>query len=296
MIDLEGDSGTTGGKPERSDMATKVKLGLIVGVSEDVEGELAKVADLGLDTCQLSSWLPETLSEALARRVVAACAATGVEVSSYWAGHTGPAVWNFLEGPSTIGLVPLPTRAARLAELKAGSDFAAKIEAPSVTTHVGFIDEDPNSSGYESLVATLRDLAEHCRRNGQLFCFETGQETPVTLLRTIEDIGTDNLGINLDPANLILYGKANPVDSLDVFGRYVCGVHAKDGLYPTNGRELGTEVPLGEGKVDFAELIRKLRSIGYKEPLTIEREISGEQQIRDIKHAIQYLRGLTIEA
>ena len=64
--------------------------------------------------------------------------------------------------------------------------------------------------------------------------------------------------MNLDTANLILYGKANPVDALDVFGRYVRGVHAKDGLYPTNGSELGREVPIGEGKVDFPILISKL--------------------------------------
>ena len=120
------------------------------------------------------------------------------------------------------------------------------------------------------------------KANGQYFLFETGQETPVTLLRTIEDIGTDNLGINLDPANLILYGKANPVDALDVFGKYVRDVHAKDGLYPTDGKHLGRETPLGEGKVDFPRLIAKLREVGYDGSLTIEREISGEQQLKDI--------------
>ena len=125
-------------------------------------------------------------------------------------------------------------------------------------------------------------MANYVKANGQYFLFETGQETPVTLLRTIEDIGTDNLGINLDPANLILYGKANPVDALDVFGKYVRDVHAKDGLYPTDGKHLGRETPLGEGKVDFPRLIAKLREVGYDGSLTIEREISGEQQLKDI--------------
>ena len=124
------------------------------------------------------------------------------------------------------------------------------------------------------------------------FWFETGQETPITLLRTIHDIGTDNLGINLDPANLLMYGKANPVDALDVFGQYVRGVHAKDGEYPTNGRQLGVEKPLGEGRVNFPALLTKLKALGFSGALTIEREISGPQQIADIQKAKQMLTAL----
>lgn len=273
-------------------MSDKLNLGLIFELTENVHAEFEKVAGLGLETCQLCSSAPDTLNRKLADKVRAASQATGVTVSTYWAGHTGKTVWNFLEGPATIGLVPVETRAERLAQLKQGSDFAAMIEAPSVTTHVGFIDENPNSAEYGRLVEVLRELAEHCRAHGQLFCFETGQETPVTLLRTIEDVGTGNLGINLDPANLILYGKANPIDALDVFGQHVYGVHAKDGLYPTNGRELGKEVALGQGKVNFPVLIPKLKSMGYRNPVTIEREISGDQQIADIKIAIDLLKTL----
>jgi sugar phosphate isomerase/epimerase len=166
--------------------------------------------------------------------------------------------------------------------LMRGSDFAKKIGVQDLATHVGFIPENPNDPEYKSLIAALRYLAAYCQTNGQYFNFETGQETPVTLLRTIEDIGMPNLGINLDPANLILYGKGNPVDALDVFGGYVRGVHAKDGLYPTTGRLLGQEVPLGQGKVNVPALIACLKAIGYDGPLTIEREISGEQQTADI--------------
>ena len=128
------------------------------------------------------------------------------------------------------------------------------------------------------------------------FRFETGQETPITLLRTIHDIGTDNLGINLDPANLLMYGKANPVDALDVFGQYVRGVHAKDGEYPTNGRQLGVEKPLGEGRVNFPALLAKLKTLGFCGALTIEREISGPQQIADIQKAKAMLAALLQDA
>ena len=130
------------------------------------------------------------------------------------------------------------------------------------------------------------------KRQGQNLLFETGQETPVTMLRCFEDVGTGNLYVNLDPANLILYGKSNPVDALCVFGGYVRGVHAKDGLYPVNGRELGTEVKIGTGRVDFPALVRSLSELGYEGSLTIEREIEGEEQIRDILEAKEYLSGL----
>jgi sugar phosphate isomerase/epimerase len=135
-------------------------------------------------------------------------------------------------------------------------------------------------------------VVSHCQANGQLFLYETGQETPVTLLRAIQDVGLDNQGVNLDTANLILYGKGNPVDALDVIGNHVRGIHAKDGFYPTDPRHLGKEVPIGQGKADFPRVIKRLKELGYRGPITIEREISGPQQIEDIRKAKVYLEKL----
>ena len=148
---------------------------------------------------------------------------------------------------------------------------------------------DPAWSG---VVAAVKVIALHYQKNGQNLLFETGQETPVVLLRLFEEIGTGNLFVNLDPANLILYGKANPVDAMDVIGDYVRGVHAKDGFYPTNGKELGHEVKVGEGKANFPELLKQLKAHGYDGSLTIEREISGEQQTIDILETQKYLNNL----
>jgi sugar phosphate isomerase/epimerase len=228
----------------------------------------------------------------MADRVIAASERYGVEVTTIWAGGPGPAVWNFIEGPATIGLVPPQYRPERVAALKAGAEFAERVGVGTVTTHVGFIPENPGNPLYPGLLDALREVVDHCAARGLTFCFETGQETPTTLLRVIEDLGGEHLGINLDPANLLMYGKANPVDALDVFGRYVVGVHAKDGEYPTNGRELGVEKPLGEGRVHFDQLVPKLKALGYTGALTIEREISGPQQIADIQAAIALLETL----
>ena len=138
----------------------------------------------------------------------------------------------------------------------------------------------------------LGEIAESCRQLGLGFWFETGQETPVTLLRTIEDLALPNLGINLDTANIILYGKGNPLDSLDVFGKYVRNLHVKDGVYPVDGHKLGHEVAIGKGKVDFKKIIPKLHELGFKGELVIEREISGEQQAKDIMASLKYIGGL----
>jgi sugar phosphate isomerase/epimerase len=88
----------------------------------------------------------------------------------------------------------------------------------------------------------------------------------------------DNVGINMDTANLILYGKANSADAITVFGNYVMDTHIKDGFYPTEGKNLGKEVKVGEGLANIPEVVKRLRAVGYTGNYIIEREISGEQQ------------------
>jgi len=270
----------------------KLKLGLIVSLREDPKQEIEKVRKLGFPTCQVSCWNTNLYNEKVAQNLREAAEDNQVEITTVWAGLPGRYVWNFVDGPATIGLVPVRTREERLRALRMASDFAQKVGVESITTHVGFIPENPTDSVYISLIDVLKGVAKFCKENGQGFWFETGQETPVTLLRTIEDIGADNLGVNLDPANLLMYGKANPTDALDIIGRHVKGVHAKDGEYPTDGRELGKEKPLGQGRVNFPKLIIRLKNLGYTGAITIEREISGPQQIEDIKKAKIYLEQL----
>lgn len=260
-----------------------MKLGLRIGLYDhNVDDAFKKVRDLGFDYCQFACWDSSLFTEEVAKDIIKVCKKYEITVTTFWCGWCPPCVWNFSEGPLTIGLVPAEYRHRRMEELMKGSDFAKMIGIENIATHVGFIPENPLSAEYQSLVCALRTVAQHCKKNDQYFMFETGQETPVTLRRTIEDIGLDNLGINLDPANLILYGKGNPIDALGVFGEYVRDIHAKDGCYPTDGINLGEETPIGEGMVDFPRFIEKLKEIGYDGPLTIERETKGEQQIKDI--------------
>ncbi len=270
-----------------------MKLGVLIHIENtNVDEVFKKVYDFGFDRCQVACWKHSLMTDEVAESIKAACKKYGITVSTFWCGWWGPAEWNFYDGPLTLGLIPVEFRQRRIEELMHGSDFAKKLGVDKMATHVGFLPETPYTTQYREVICAIRIVAEHCKKNGQSFLFETGQETPVTLLRTIEEVGTGNLGINLDPANLILYGKANPVDALDVFGKYVMEVHAKDGMYPTNGRELGNEVKIGVGKVNFPAFISKLKEIGFDGNLIIEREITGEQQSRDILESKEYLESL----
>ncbi len=266
------------------------EIGVIRSMAKE-EGKniFAAVADFGLKVCQLVNWDPNLWTPAWAKRVTAEANDAKVRICALWAGWSGPKEWNFIAGPRTLGLVPARYRAKRVAELKKAADFAARIGAPAIITHCGFIPENTCDPQYTALVKAVAELAKHCRRRKVGFWFETGQETPVTLLRTIEDVGLDNLGINFDTANVILYGKANPLDALDVFGRYVRNLHVKDGFYPTDGRNLGREATVGEGKVNFPAILRRLKDLKFEGELIIEREISGSPQAADIRAAVRKL-------
>jgi sugar phosphate isomerase/epimerase len=274
-----------GGSEGKSGM----RLGVITTIANDPEAGVKRVRDLGFPTCQLYAG---SFDPGIAKRLRAALDSAGIEATALIAAGSGPEVYDFYQGPLTIGLLPRQYREARLAGIRNSSDFAKLCGIPAVQTHCGFIPENPNDPAYKEVVAAIREAALYCKQNGQSFRCETGQETPITLLRAIRDAGVDGLGVNFDAGNLILYGKANPVDAVEVLAPYIQGVHAKDGLYPTNPKELGQEVPIGQGKANFPVLIQKLKEAGYRGALTIEREIEGEKQTQDILASKAYLEKL----
>jgi L-ribulose-5-phosphate 3-epimerase len=266
-----------------------LRLGLIIPMGKDPDQAIAKVHALGLPTAQVfvNEFVP-----GLDQRLRGALRKYAIEPTAIVVGGPGKEVWDFYQGPLTIGLVPRETRQARIAQIKQGSEFAKACGISAVQTHCGFMPENPNDPLYRETIIAMREVASYCKRNGQRFRYETGQETPITLVRALLDVGLDNQGVNFDVANLILYGKANPVDAIELLAPYIEGIHAKDGLWPTNPKDLGTEVPIGTGKVDFPRIISRLKELNYGGAVTIEREISGPQQIEDIRAAKAYLAKL----
>ena len=274
-----------------------MKLGTCVSLAtmDGVEEKLALLHKFGFHSCQLVSWNPKIWTDENALILKQLLAQYEIEVSAFWCGWEGPSDWNFYEGQLTLGLVPVDYRYARVKILCDGADFAHKLGITDVATHMGFIPENPYDPNFPGFCRAVRIVAEHLKKNNQYLLFETGQETPVTMLRCFEAVGCDNLAVNLDTANLILYGKANPVDALEVFGKYVRNLHAKDGCWPVNGHDLGMETAIGQGKVDFPGVFRKLHALGFDSWVTIEREIDGDQQIADILSARDYLQNIIEE-
>ena len=279
-------------KPKLKPMA----LGLLISPYGAPEATIKRVRDMGFSNCFLSldgyigKFMPDAakqIGELLAKYDVMA---TTVEVVG-----PEPLEWDFVQGPSTIGLVPPTTRAARIDALKQVSDFAKLLGVSQIQTHCGFIPENPSDALYSGSVEAIRTVAHHCQGNGQYFLMETGQETPTTMLRVIRDVHMPNLGVGLDTANLILYGKANPVDAVEILGPHMRSVHAKDGKWPTDPSKLGEEVLIGQGLVDFKKVFAKLRDLGYTGAITIERETSGPQQIEDVKSEKSYLERILDE-
>jgi sugar phosphate isomerase/epimerase len=281
-----------------SAMATfkPMALGLVIKPFANPEQTLRMVHDMGFPTCFLSldqylgNFTPALAGQyrdLLARYQLTA---TTVEVVG-----PPPLEWNFMQGPSTIGVVPPKTRAARIDALRQVSDFAKQVGIPQVQTHCGFIPENPGDPLYPQAVEAIRTVAKHCQANGQDFLMETGQETPTTMSRAIHDVAMPNLGVGLDTANLLLYGKANPVEAVDILGPHVRSVHAKDGLWPTDPYKFGEEVLIGKGLVDFRQVFAKLHRLGYTGAISIERETSGAQQIEDVKQEKLFLERIIRE-
>jgi sugar phosphate isomerase/epimerase len=268
-------------------------LGVVVwiGEGESIDSAVAGVRALGLRACQIGF---VQLTHEVAVPLKNALARYEVEATAFSEHGPGVRVFDFYQGPKTIGIVPQDTREARIRNLKLAADIAAECGIPAIHTHCGFIPEDPNDRLYEESVVAMKQITSYCKERGRSFLCETGEETPITLRRLIEDVGSDNLFVNLDSANLIIYGKANPIEALEVLGKLVRGIHAKDGVLPTSTRKLGHEVPFGEGQVDFPAVFEQLRRLNYQGPFHIEHETSGPNRTNEIlrsKAILEHLLG-----
>jgi len=264
-------------------------IGVMLGVGESPEESIQKVLDVGVNNAQMGRPPDAWLRPAKARELKKMIRKSGITITTVFCGFDGESYADIPTVRKTVGFVPKATRAARLRKAKRIADFAKILGVKNVAAHVGFVPEDPDDPDYKDIVRTVRRFADYLKKNRQRLCLETGQETAECLLRFIKDIGRRNVKVNFDPANMILYGSGEPIPALKLVAKHVVGVHCKDGLWPTRKNKLGTEVPLGKGKVNIRRFIQTLADIGYKGPLTIEREITGDQQKKDIIKARKLL-------
>ena len=273
----------------------KWPLGVFASIDAGLGVKLDIAHELGVPTIHLHAPHEETRTKQHAERFLARLKELGIRISVVFAGFEGESYADIPTVSRTVGLVPAETRAARLVELKAISDFARLLGVDAVGLHIGFVPHDTADPRHCDVVAVTREVCDHCRGNGQNLHLETGQESAETLLSFLAEVGRDNLFVNFDPANMILYGSGEPIEALGKVGRYVRSVHCKDAKWAARpGQEWGAEVPLGEGDVGMERFLRTLKDLGYTGPLTIEREIPQEpsRQKAEIGRGIRLLSEL----
>lgn len=270
-------------------------IGVFASVDAGLGVKLDVARELGVPTIQLHAPHKESRTPEKAKAFLGRLKDYGITLTAVFGGFEGESYADIPTVVRTVGLVPPETRATRLKEKKEISDFAKLLGCNVVALHVGFVPHDTNAPLFREVVAVTQDLCDHVKKNGQNLHLETGQETADGLLQFIAAVGRDNLFINFDPANMILYGTEEPIAALRKVGKYVRSIHCKDGTWAKHpGKEWGCEVPLGQGDVGMYNYLKTLKEIGYTGPLTIEREIpqEPERQKAEIGHAVRLLTTL----
>lgn len=157
-----------------------------------------------------------------------------------------------------------------------------------ITFHAGFLPDDKNAPTFATLLQRIGQIADLCAEQGVELGFETGQESAETLKQFLDELGRPGVGVNFDPANMILYAKGDPVQAARILGPSLKQIHLKDAVPAKTPGSWGKEVPVGTGAVDWPAFFTTLNELGYAGNMVIERE-AGDQRIPDIRQAIVFL-------
>ena len=256
----------------------KWPLGVFASVDAGLGVKLEVAHELNVPSIQLHSPAKPTRTQEHADAFLKRLDEYNITLTAVFGGFEGESYADIPTTAKTVGLVPAETRAARTQEMKEIADFAKVLGCDVAALHLGFVPES-NDPDYEDVVNITRAICDHCKGNGQNLHLETGQESADGLLEFLNDTARDNLFVNFDPANMILYGTGEPIEALKKIGKFVRSIHCKDAKWAANpGKEWGQEVPLGEGDVGMETYLKTLDEIGYTGPLTIEREIPQEPE------------------
>ena len=276
-------------------MSEKWPIGVFASIDAGLGVKLEVARDLGVHTVHLHTPHAGTRTPERAAEFNKRLADFGIKITCVFAGFEGESYADIPTVKRTVGLMPRETRAARTTELKSIADFARELKVNVVGIHLGFVPHDTSDPEYREMLDITRDVCDHCKRNGQALHLETGQEPVDVLIEFLDDVDRDNLFVNFDPANMILYGAGEPIPALEKLGSRVRSIHCKDATWSDKpGETWGREVALGEGDVDMDAFVKTLKKIGYDGPLTIEREIPDDpaRQKAEIGGAIELLERL----
>ncbi|MBE6727028.1 MAG: hypothetical protein E7562_00090 [Ruminococcaceae bacterium] len=269
-----------------------MKYGTILRLSNPQSAlqEFEKLKNKGFDCCQLV-YKPQEYTIADAEIIKTAVMQSGIKIQAFFAGfrdnHTK---WNLFSDFKDAGINSKQYGEERVKFIKQAASFCGMIGIENMLIHAGFVANDPFCEDYIRMRDIVFDVADFAKRNHVNLLLETGGESPITLLRLIEDVGTDNVFVNIDTANIIMYGFGNPVDAVFTLKDYIKSVHIKDGLPPVNTKELGKETELFEGFVDFKRFFALIQSFKINVPFIIEREIQDgktEEMLSDLLNKVK---------
>jgi sugar phosphate isomerase/epimerase len=256
-----------------------------------IEETVKVVKDLGLAHMQLA--LGELISAGVPAidDAIKLMEREQVQLTAGMIGFSGEDYTSIATIRQTGGFMPDADWDQRRKLVESAARTGQRMHLAMVSTHIGFVPSS-NEQGYEKMVVRVRDVADLFRSHGLQLLMETGQEGASELLQFLNDVARPNVGVNFDPANMILYGAGNPVDAVRVLGRHVHHVHIKDATSSSKpGTLWGEEVPFGKGDVNATAFIESLRFGGYRGPLVVERE-AGAHRYADVQHAIGVLRSV----
>ncbi|MEY4392911.1 MAG: hypothetical protein RL595_160 [Planctomycetota bacterium] len=186
------------------------------------------------------------------------------------------------------------TRKERIERFQWAAKRSIELGTKDIMLHAGFIPPLGNPER-KSFLDTLKQVSAIAKRHDINVSFETGQESAELLLKTLEDLSETNLFVNFDPANMLLYDQGDPIEAVEILGKYIRSVHLKDAIRPNSKGEWGQEVPLGKGQVDFPRFLKTLNKVGFNGPLNIEREVGNQKErFDDILHAVNFLSSIDV--
>lgn len=279
-----------------------MKIGVITDCFKLPLGESIPLAgELGFDGVQIyattGEFSPETLTAQRKSEVRAQLAAAGLEISALCGDMGGH------------GYEIEADNAERIEKTKAIIDLAVEFGTSVITTHIGVIPDDRNHPRYQVMLNALNACGSYAKDKGVTLAIETGPETAPTLKMFLDDT-TGGVGVNLDPANFVMVTGQDPVEAVELLGKYIAHTHVKDGkllkktdpkiiydcfaeggIEALNVADYFIETPLGEGHVDFPKYLAALRKVGFDGYLTIERE-TGKDPVADIVTARNMVQGI----
>lgn len=280
----------------------KFPIGIIIdSFRTDIPTAVKKAAECGAQGIQVYStrgeMAPENLTSEKRKEFLKLVKDNGLTVSAL-CGDLGGG-----------GFIHKDLNKERVEKSKRIIDLAKDLETDVVTTHIGVVPSDPNHDRYKIMQEACFELAEYADSINAHFAVETGPETSTVLKGFLDSLNSTGVGVNLDPANLVMVTGDDPVGAVHNLKKYIVHTHAKDGkqlffrdpeiVYGIKKDVIVTddsfiEVPLGEGSVDFPKYLAALEEIGYKGFLTIEREV-GDNPEKDIKSAVNFLKEIMSE-